>query len=138
MEIKYKFANGEESYVEVSEEIGVAILEAGRKEKNLNKKEYRHSAYSIDALVYEGEELADRDTPQSLLLNKEERGQVDEFLLILTEVQRRRLEMRLDGMKMSEIARTEATTFRAIKKTFLQISEKYLKFFSKIGYDFDT
>ena len=40
MEIKYKFANGEESYVEVSEEIGAAILESRRKEENLNKKEY--------------------------------------------------------------------------------------------------
>ena len=131
MEIKYKFANGEESYVEVSEEIGAAILESRRKEENLNKKEYRHSAYSIDAIEYTGEDLVDKDTIESLLSNKEERDQVDGFLLTLTEVQRRRLEMRLDGMNMSEIARTEATTLRAIKKTFLQILEKYLKFFKK-------
>lgn len=131
MEIKYKFTNGEESFVEVSEEIGAMILESRRKEENLHKKEYRHSAYSIDALTYEGEELAEEDTPESELFHKEEEEKINQFLSTLTEVQRRRLEMRLDGMKMSEIARTEATTFRAIKKTFLQILEKYLKFFQK-------
>ena len=132
MEIKYKFANGEKSYVEVNDEVGMMILESRRKEENLNKKEYRHSAYSIDAVEYEGEELADKDTPQSLLLNKEERGQVNEFLLTLTEVQRRRFEMRMDGMKLSQIAQKEGVDYTTVKETFLQIQKKFKTFFKKI------
>ena len=54
MEIKYKFENVEESCLEVRDEIGMIILESRRKEESLNKKEYRHSAYSIDAVEYEG------------------------------------------------------------------------------------
>ena len=93
MEIKYKFANGEESYVEVSEEIGAAILESRRKEGNLNKKEYRHSAYSIDALIYEGEELADRETPESVMMEREEVDLINTFAKLLTETQKRYLKI---------------------------------------------
>ena len=129
MEIKYKFANGEESYVEVSEEIGAAILESRRKEGNLNKKEYRQSAYSIDALLYEGEEIADKDTPENLLFNKEERLQVKEFFLSLTEIQRRRLKMRWTGMKISQIAKKEGADYTSVKETFTQIQKKFKTFF---------
>ena len=111
MEIKYKFANGEESYVEVSEEIGAAILESRRKEGNLNKKEYRHSAYSIDALIYEGEELADRDTPESVMMERAEVDLINTFDKLLTETQKRYLKMRLDGMSITEIAKKENKSY---------------------------
>lgn len=132
MEIKYKFANGEESYVEVSEEIGAAILESRRKEGNLNKKEYRHSAYSIDALIYEGEELADRDTPESVMMEREEVDLINTFAKLLTETQKRYLKMRLDGMSITEIAKKENKSYMTIKDSLSCVQKKFKTFFKKI------
>ena len=131
MEVKYKFANGEESYVEVSEEIGAAILESRRKEGNLNKKEYRHSAYSIDALIYEGEELADRDTPESVMMEREEVDLINTFAKLLTETQKRYLKMRLDGMSITEIAKKENKSYMTIKDSLSCIQKKFKTFFKK-------
>ena len=131
MEIKYKFANGEESYVEVSEEIGASILESRRKEGNLNKKEYRHSAYSIDALVYEGEELADRETPESVMMEREEVDLINTFAKLLTETQKRYLKMRLDGMSITEIAKKENKSYMTIKDSLSCIQKKFKTFFKK-------
>lgn len=132
MKIKYKFANGEVKYVEVNDEVGAEIIKSRKIEENGDRKE-RYHCYSIAGLDYEGEEFADKHTPESLLLNKEDNGWIAEFLKTLTDVQRERLEMRLDGMSMNEIARVQGTTFRAVKKTFLQISEKISNFFQKKG-----
>ena len=45
MKIKYTFANGEVSEVEVSEEIGAVIIDSRRKEENQARKE-RYHCYS--------------------------------------------------------------------------------------------
>ncbi len=132
MKIKYKFANGEVKYVEVSDEVGAEILKSRRIEENGDRKE-RYHCYSIAGLDYEGDEFADKDTPESLLINKEENAWIKDFLETLTPVQRERLEMRLDGKSMNEIARIQGTTFRAVKKSFLQILEKISNFFEKQG-----
>ena len=71
MKIKYKFANGEISYVEVSDEVGAEILKSRRIEENRDRKE-RYHCYSLDGIDFEGDEFAEKDTPESLLLNKEE------------------------------------------------------------------
>lgn len=131
MEIKYKFANGEERYVEVSEEIGEAILESRRKEGNINKKEYRHSAYSIDAVEYEGEELADRDTPERVMMEREEVDLINTFAKLLTETQKKYLKMRLDGMSIAEIARKENKSYMTIKDSLSCIQKKFKTFFKK-------
>ena len=128
MKIKYKFANGEISYVEVSDEVGQAILESRRKESSLDKKEYRHSACSIDVIEFEGEEFAEKDTPESLLFNKEEDARVKEFFATLTETQRRRLEMRLNGMNLRQICLAEKADNKTVRETFEQIQKKYKSF----------
>ena len=61
MKISYTFANGENSEVEVSEEIGTFILDSRREEDNLGRKE-RYHCYSMDAADYEGEDYADLHT----------------------------------------------------------------------------
>ena len=131
MKIKYKFANGEISYVEVSDEVGQAILDSRRKEASLDKKEYRHSACSIDAVEFEGEEFADKHTPESLLFNKEEDKRVKEFLATLTETQRRRLEMRMNGMNLRQICLAEKADNKTIRESFEQIQKKISNFFQK-------
>ena len=132
MKIKYKFANGEISYVEVSDEVGQAILDSRRKEASLDKKEYRHSACSIDAVEFEGEEFADEHTPESLLFNKEEAGRVKEFIETLTERQKRCLELKLEGKSIAEIAKLENVSFMTVKDCLTCIQKKFQTFFKNI------
>ena len=61
MKISYTFANGENSEVEVNEEIGTFILDSRREEDNLGRKE-RYHCYSLDAAEFEGEDMADFET----------------------------------------------------------------------------
>ena len=63
MKIKYRFANGEVSEVEVDDELGAVITASRRKEENYERKMRYHCPYSIDKLVYEGEDYADKETP---------------------------------------------------------------------------
>ncbi len=51
MKISYTFANGENSEVEVNEEIGTFILDSRREEDNLGRKE-RYHCYSLNAAVF--------------------------------------------------------------------------------------
>lgn len=55
MKIKYEFADGTVSEVEVEESIGAVIIESRRKEDNLARKE-RYHCYSMDAVQFEGDE----------------------------------------------------------------------------------
>ena len=130
MEIKYKFANGDVSLVEVSDEIGEMIIQSRRVEENGERKQ-RYHCYSLDGLDYEGEAFACSDTPDDALIEKEGEAWIETFKATLTEVQRRRLELRLYGLKLKQIAREEGVDFRAVKDTFSQIQKKF-KLFSKI------
>ena len=130
MKIKYVFANGEVKWVDVSEDVASVIEESRRVEENADRK-YRYHNYSLNTSDYEGEEYLDDNTPETVLIGEEERKEMDEFIIILTPTQRKRLLMKLNGKSMNEIARLEKTTFRAVKKSFLQISEKFFNFFQK-------
>lgn len=128
MKIKYKFANGEISYVEVSDEVGTEILKSRRIEENRDRKE-RYHCFSLDLIDFEGDEFAERETPESLLFNKEEDGRVKEFLASLTDTQRRRLEMRMKGMNLRQICLAEKADNKTIRETFEQIQKKFQTFF---------
>ena len=64
MKIRYEFANGEVTEVEVSEEVGAVIVESRREEENLARKN-RYHCYSLDDVDYEGLEYADPKTVES-------------------------------------------------------------------------
>ena len=132
MKIKYKFANGEISYVEVSDEVGAEILKSRRIEENRDRKE-RYHCYSLDGIDFEGDEFAEKDTPESLLLNKEEESLINEFMETLTDVQKRRLKMRIEGMSLTDIAREEGVEFNPIKRSFVRISKKFQTFLENRG-----
>ena len=48
MIIKYKFATGEVTEVEVSDEIGTVILDSRREEHASNERHRYHTAFSLD------------------------------------------------------------------------------------------
>ena len=64
MKIKYEFAVGTVSEVEVEESIGAVIIEDRRLEDNLSRKE-RYHCYSLDAAQFEGAEYASEETPEA-------------------------------------------------------------------------
>lgn len=128
MKIKYTFANGDVSEVEVSEEVGTVIVDARRKEENQARKE-RYHCFSYDAIEYEGEEFADSDTPESLLERDELSKRVQSAMTHLTETQARRIKLLADGYSMREIADMEGVRHKAVQDSILQARKKFLLFF---------
>lgn len=109
MKINYKFADGTIAEVEVSEDIGTFIVDSRRLEDNLERKE-RYHTYSLDAIVYEGEEYAAEETPESECLRAELNKQLQKALSTLTDTQKRRLLMAAEGLSYREIARREGVS----------------------------
>ena len=128
MKITYKSVTGEVTEVEVNEEIGNLILDSRRKEDSLNRKEQYHS-YSLDAITYEGEEYADKHTPDVDLLRKIDNTHFNEVFSKLTPTQQRRLTMYSEGMSYREIAEVEGTFFRSVEESIKAAIKKFKKHF---------
>ena len=130
MKIKYTFANGDVSEVEVSEEVGNVIVDSRRKEDNLDRKE-RYHCYSYDAIDYEGEEYADPDTPASLLERDELSERVHSAMSHLSEIQVRRLTLFAEGHSIREIARMEGVDHKAVAKSIESAKKVFAKNYRK-------
>ena len=128
MKIKYEFADGTVSEVEVEESIGSVIIEDRRLEDNLSRKE-RYHCYSLDAAQFEGAEYSDGETPEIRMERKLESERIAHALDGLSEVQRRRLLMLADGKSVREIARREGKEIKTIRESLEGARKKFLKFF---------
>ena len=128
MKIKYEFADGTVSEVEVEESIGAVIIEARRLEENLSRKE-RYHCYSLDATQFEGAEYSDGETPETLLVAMEEDRLLYKAFRQLSEVQRRRILMLAGGMSVNEIARKEGVHHSVVSETISAARKKFKKFF---------
>lgn len=129
MIIKYEFADGTVSEVEVSEELGTYITASRREEKNYERKVRYHCVASLDDYDYEGDWLAD-DTysPERKYMEEGEERLVNAFLDTLTDIQRERAKKLLDGMTMKEIAESEGKSQEAIFYSVEGIRKKLKKF----------
>ena len=128
MKINYTFNNGENSEVEVNEEIGAVILESRCKEENMERNR-RRRCYSLDDVDFEGEDFADDRTPESLLIEQIDNEHIKETLDKLSETQRRRLLMLASGMSISDIARQENRDFRTVYDSLEAAKRKFQKNF---------
>ena len=128
MKINYTFNNGENSEVEVNEEIGAVILESRRKEENLARKE-RYHCVSMDNSEFEGVDFIDETTPEVLFMEQIDNEHIKETLNKLSEIQRRRLLMLASGMSIHDIARSEGTDYRAVYDSIKQARKKFQKIF---------
>ncbi len=128
MKIKYEFADGTVSEVEVEESIGDVIIEDRRLEDNLARKE-RYHCNSLDAAEFEGTDYGTEETPETLLAAMEEDRRVYEAFHKLSEVQQKRLMMLAGGMSIREIARQEGTNFRTVHESVEAGRKKFKKFF---------
>ena len=96
-------------------------------------RERRHVQYSTDALVYEGVEYADPNTPEDLFIAYEDGaviGDDDErlarYLASLTDIQRERIVKRLLDRSPADIAREEDVHYTTIRES-LRAAYKTLK-----------
>lgn len=128
MKIRYEFADGTVSEVEVEESIGAVIIEDRRLEDNLSRKE-RYHCCSLDAVQFEGVEYADGKTPETQLDAMEEARHLYETFRRLSKVQRRRILMLAAGMSVNEIARKEGVHHSAVSETVSAARKKFKKFY---------
>ena len=128
MKINYTFNNGENSEVEVNEEIGAVILESRRKEENLARKE-RYHCVSMDNSEFEGVDFIDETTPEVLFMEQIDNEHIKETLEKLSKTQRRRLLMLASGMSISDIARQENRDFRTVYDSLEAAKKKFQKNF---------
>ena len=128
MKIKYTFDNGENSEVEVNEEIGAVILESRRKEENMERNR-RRRCYSLDDVDFEGDDFADERTPESLFMEQLDNEHIKETLDKLSETQRRRLLMYAEGMSIEDIARVEEVYHTSISRSIEAARKIFLKNF---------
>ena len=130
MKIKYVFADGSVSEVEVDEEVGEFILQSRRKEDADDHKQHYHCPYSIDALLYEGDEYGECDAYPSDT-DEEYEKQVAVAFAHLSKTQQRRMKLYAAGMSLREIAVLENTSFQSIDESIKAARKKFLKFFGK-------
>ena len=128
MKINYTFNNGENSEVEVHEEIGAVILESRRKEENMERNR-RRRCYSLDDVDFEGDDFADERTPESLFMEQLDNEHIKETLDKLSETQRRRLLMYAEGMSIEDIARVEGVYHTSISRSIEAARKIFLKNF---------
>jgi len=132
MLIKLKDDNGRViQEVEVDDAFGEWYIEQERIEENAKRRDRYWVTVSLDSLEYEGEWFADPSpTPAEQYELEEEEKMVEAFMSTLTEIQRRRLQIKMDNPHISdrEIARREGVDYKQIQKTFDQIRKKYEKF----------
>ena len=130
MKIKYKFADGTVSEIEVSEEQGAFITASEREEQNRERREHYHCPVSLDSLEFEGDAFAD-DTysPERIVMAEDEEREVEAFLATLTEKQRERVTKLMDGKSITEIATEEGVSYLSVRESIEFAKKKAKNFF---------
>ncbi|MBE5852017.1 MAG: hypothetical protein E7299_03550 [Lachnospiraceae bacterium] len=124
--IKYKFINGEILEVEVDDIIAAFIFKDRTREASANRKERRYN-FSLEAALYEDEKFyaAPEGNPDQRMIQFEQYEEILKFIETLTEVQKRRLFMRLAGMSYREIARKERVAVRSVADSIDYVRAKF-------------
>jgi len=126
VKIKYIFATGEVTEVEVSDEFG-AVITASRKAEHALEERNRYHCYSIDAIDYEGIEYGECDEYPIEDDSAERAERVWEAFSHLTEIQQRRLRLYADGKTLREIAVLENASFQSVAESIEAARKKFLK-----------
>ncbi|GEM_PF-569744 len=136
MTIKYKFADGTVSVVEVEDKLGQFILKSRKDEENLSRKERYHS-FSIEGCLYEGIELSTDESPEKILQREIDKMRLeerfDEAVNSLSQTQRRRLTLLVKGLSMRDIGCLEGVSSHSVAKSIWGARKIFLKFFPERG-----
>ena len=136
MKVTYRNTDTKTIELELDDQIATALTESYRKEDNLARK-HRYHNYSFEAATYQGLEVADDETPESILLEAEEETEsnahVAQALSLLTDVQRKRFLLLMEGMSVSEIARSEGTNQKTVYASIELARKKLRKLYGDIA-----
>ena len=112
--LQYVFANGDVVQIEVEDSFATVIHADRRKEQSYARKVRRHEA-RLENFSYEDRKyFSDEDSPERLLIRKEENEAISEEIENMSTVHKRRLLMYLDGLTYEEIAKKENVTVGAV------------------------
>ena len=112
--LQYVFANGDVVQIEVEDSFATVIHADRRKEQSYARKIRRHEA-RLENFSYEDRKyFSDEDSPERLLIRKEENEAISEEIENMSTVHKRRLLMYLDGLTYEEIAKRENVTVGAV------------------------
>ena len=133
---KYEVEIEDDTPQEVLDEV-IAFMDRNCRETwAKDKYEHRHTPFSTDALVYEGEEYADTDTPESVYIGYEDETEkeddeelINRYLAVLTETQRKRIQMRWKGLSFKQIADIEGTDSSSVRESVYAVLKKLKKKF---------
>lgn len=112
---------------EAMKEIQDFLNENARLIQNAERRERYHAPYHLEALDYEGGSAAYHDTPERIVIRKEEAEHIRETLALLSETQRRRLLMLDEGMTLRQIAAVESISGNAVKESLDAAKKNFLK-----------
>lgn len=130
MKIKYTFANGDVTEVEVSEEIGAVVLDLDRQEYNANHRETRRHC-SLEAFDLDGNLIPSKENVEWDFIKKEESTKLHDAISQLNSRQQKLIKaIYLEGRKVTELALEEGVHWTAITHAVeraLKKLEKFLK-----------
>ncbi len=130
MKIKYTFANGDVTEVEVSEEIGAVVLDLDRQEYNANHRETRRHC-SLEAFDLDGNLIPSKENVEWDFIKKEESTKLHDAISQLNSRQQKLIKaIYLEGRKVTELALEEGVHWTAITHAVeraLKKLEKILK-----------
>ena len=110
---------------EAIKEIIEYLNENARLIRNAERREAYHTLYHLEALDYEGNSIAYLDTPEHIVIQKEEAEHIRNTLTLLTETQQRRLWMLSENMPLCEIAAVEGASAGAVKESLDAAKKKF-------------
>lgn len=130
IKVKYEFADGTISEIEVNDELGAYITASRREEENYERKNRYHCPVSLDSLEFEGDAFAD-DTysPERSVMLAEENSRVQAFLQTLTPKQKERVEKLMDGESITQIAQDEGVAYLTVWDSIELVKKKAKAFF---------
>lgn len=130
MKIKYTFANGDVTEIEVSEEIGAVVLDLDRQEYNTNHRETRRHC-SLEALDLDGNLLPSKDNVEIDFIRKEDSAKLRDAISRLNPRQQKLIKaIYFEGQKVTDLALEEGVHWTAITHAVeraLKKLEKILK-----------
>lgn len=110
---------------EALKEIIEYLNENARLIRNAERREAYHTLYHLEALDYEGNSIAYLDTPEHIVIQKEEAEHIRSTLTLLTETQQRRLWMLSENMTLCEIAAAEGASASTVKESLDAAKKKF-------------
>ena len=124
MKVRYEFANGEISEIEVDDSLGELLLDFDRKEYNNDHKETRRHV-SLDGMDYEGELFLSPADTEAEVFQREELARLMGAMEALSPAQRELVRrVYFENEKISEIARGEGVSHVAIHDRLKRIYQK--------------